>query len=95
MMLSYACVKKNGLLMDPVRVVGLAVEKAHKTGRQFGWGSVKPGNLTSVSHSGAVHVLRGGSNLFMLDCYFGAVLGLVEIVDSTTLLLFSDPVRQL
>ena len=64
---TYSCsmlhteVKKDGKILDEVKLIGLAVEKAHKAGRRVGWGSVAPSHVEQVSLSGNVQTRQNGS----------------------------------
>lgn len=59
-------VKKDGRILEKPRVIGLAVEKAHKLGRAKGWGSVVPSLLATVPVSGNVQVLRQECCFYLL-----------------------------
>ena len=66
----HTLVKKDGRILEEIRLIGLAVEKAHKLGRARGWGSVTPDLLKTVSVSGSVQVSRQGSFFHVSESYF-------------------------
>lgn len=80
-MVPHTSVKRDGVVFTTCRIIGLAVEAAHKLAKAKSWGSVKPELLQSVRiacKKGKTEVWDGTSHFSDLGVYFVVYLAAIS-----------------